>query len=381
MLGLPPLGLYIHIPWCVRKCPYCDFNSHEASAALPESDYVQALCDDFDQDFEFIQGRSIHSVFIGGGTPSLFSADAYERLFQHLRRRVAFAPDCEITLEANPGTAEATKFAAYRDAGINRLSLGIQSFDDAQLKTLGRIHSADEARAAIAIARSAGFNNFNLDLMFGLPDQSPAQALQDLERALEFQPTHLSWYQLTIEPNTVFYNKPPHIPAEEPILEMQDLGQQLLEKHLYARYEVSAYAKAGSDSLHNMNYWQFGDYLGIGAGAHGKVSKLGDGALTVGRTRKIKQPKHYLASTVNRCAEHQSLKASDLPLEFLLNALRLKRGFTESLFEQRTGVPFSTIGKRVEYLVSQGLLAREELLIRPTDKGYALLNSVLEEFI
>ena len=381
MLELPPLGLYIHIPWCVRKCPYCDFNSHEASSILPESDYVQALCDDFDQDFEFIQGRSIQSVFIGGGTPSLFSAGAYQHLFQHLRRRADFALDCEITLEANPGTAEAAKFAAYRDAGINRLSLGIQSFDDAQLNTLGRIHSADEARIAIAIARAVGFDNFNLDLMFGLPDQSPAQALHDLQRALEYQPTHLSWYQLTIEPNTVFYNKPPPIPAEEPILEMQELGQQLLETRSYARYEVSAYARSGRESLHNLNYWQFGDYLGIGAGAHGKVSKIVDGALTVGRTRKIKQPKHYLVSSVNRCAEHQQLKASDLPLEFLLNALRLKRGFTELLFEQRTGVSFSTIGKRVEYLVSQGMLARDELLIRPTDKGYALLNSVLEEFI
>lgn len=381
MLELPPLGLYIHIPWCVRKCPYCDFNSHEATSALPERDYIQALCDDFDQDLEFVQGRCIHSVFIGGGTPSLFSAGAYEQLFQHLRQRVAFSSDCEITLEANPGTAEAAKFTAYREAGINRLSLGIQSFDDAQLKTLGRIHTADEARTAVAIARSAGFDNFNLDLMFGLPQQSPAQALQDLENALDFQPTHLSWYQLTIEPNTVFYSQPPHIPAEEPILEMQELGQRLLENRSYARYEVSAYARSGRESMHNINYWQFGDYLGIGAGAHGKVTRIEEGVLTVGRTRKIKQPNHYLANTVNRCAEHQLLKASDLPLEFLLNALRLQRGFTETLFEQRTGVPFSTIGKRVEYLVSQGLLARDELLIRPTDKGYALLNSVLEEFI
>lgn len=381
MLELPPLGLYIHIPWCVRKCPYCDFNSHEANGALPESDYVRALCEDFDQDFEFIQGRSIHSVFIGGGTPSLFSADAYHHFFEHLRNRAAFAPDCEITLEANPGTAEAAKFAAYRDAGINRLSLGIQSFDDAQLKTLGRIHSADDARTAIEIARSAGFDNFNLDLMFGLPDQSAAQALQDLREAIEFRPTHLSWYQLTIEPNTVFYNYPPQVPEEEPILEIQELGLQLLEARSYARYEVSAYAQPGRASLHNLNYWQFGDYLGIGAGAHGKVSKIANGVLTVGRTRKIKQPKHYLVSSVNRCAEQQSLKASDLPLEFLLNALRLKRGFSESLFEQRTGVPFSTIGKQVEYLISQGLLARDELLVRPTDKGYVLLNSVLEEFI
>lgn len=381
MLELPPLSLYIHVPWCVRKCPYCDFNSHEAAGALPEADYIRALCEDFDQDFEFIQGRAIQSVFIGGGTPSLFSASAYQRLFDHLRQRAVFSDSCEITLEANPGTAEAAKFAGYRTAGINRLSLGIQSFDDTQLKILGRIHSADEARSAIAIAASAGFDNFNLDLMYGLPQQTPAQALRDLEQALEFHPTHLSWYQLTIEPNTVFHSQPPSIPAEEPILEMQDRGRELLAGRSLTRYEVSAYAMSGRTSLHNMNYWQFGDYLGIGAGAHGKTTRIEDGSLSIWRTRKLKQPKHYLANTLNRRAEQRLLNAEELPVEFLLNGLRLKQGFTSTLFERRTGLPFSTIGKRVEYLVNQGLLARDELLIQPTDKGYELLNSVLEEFI
>lgn len=381
MLELPPLSLYIHVPWCVRKCPYCDFNSHEATGALPEADYIRALCEDFDQDFEFIQGRPIQSVFIGGGTPSLFSASAYQQLFDHLRQRAAFSENCEITLEANPGTAEAAKFAGYRTAGINRLSLGIQSFDDAQLKALGRIHGAGEARAAIAIATSAGFDNFNLDLMYGLPQQTPAQAVRDLEQALEFHPAHLSWYQLTIEPNTVFHSQPPSVPTEEPILEMQDRGRELLTSRSLARYEVSAYALPDRISLHNMNYWQFGDYLGIGAGAHGKATRFEDGSLSIWRTRKLKQPKHYLANSLNRRAEQQLLTPEELPLEFLLNGLRLKQGFTSALFEGRTGLAFSTIGKRVEYLVNQGMLARNESLVQPTDKGYELLNSVLEEFI
>lgn len=381
MLELPPLSLYIHVPWCVRKCPYCDFNSHEATGTLPEASYIQALCEDFDQDLEFIQDRAIQSVFIGGGTPSLFSAGAYQQLFTHMRQRADFTTDCEITLEANPGTAEAGKFAAYRQVGINRLSLGIQSFDDGQLQTLGRIHGAQEARAAITMATTAGFDNFNLDLMYGLPQQTPAQALLDLEQAVAFNPAHLSWYQLTIEPNTVFYNQPPRIPLEEPILEMQDLGRELLSARSLQRYEVSAYALPGKSSLHNMNYWQFGDYLGIGAGAHAKITRFAEGSATVWRSRKVKQPKHYLANSLKRRVEQIQLTPAELPVEFLLNSLRLKNGFTSALFEQRTGVPFSTIGKRVEYLIEQGLLVRNALLIKPTDKGYELLNSVLEEFI
>ncbi len=381
MLELPPLSLYIHVPWCVRKCPYCDFNSHEASGAIPEAQYVKALCEDFDQDLEFIQGRPIQTVFIGGGTPSLFSANAYRQLFEHIQQRAQFAVACEITLEANPGTAEAEKFAAYRATGINRLSLGIQSFDDDQLNTLGRIHSAAEARAAIAMARAAGYDNFNLDLMYGLPQQTPAQALFDLEQALTFGPAHLSWYQLTIEPNTVFYHQPPVIPAEEPIIEMQDLGRELLDQHALLRYEVSAYALPQRNSLHNLNYWQFGDYLGIGAGAHGKITRASADGTSVWRIRKHKQPRHYLANSLSRRAEQVQLPSAALPLEFLLNALRLRTGFSTELFERRTGISFSTIGKRVEYLVNQGLLVWQEAHIAPTDKGYELLNSVLEEFV
>jgi len=379
MLELPPLSLYIHVPWCVRKCPYCDFNSHEAGAAIPEANYVQALCEDFTHDLPLIQNRQIQSVFIGGGTPSLFSAGAYKKLFQHLRQHADFATDCEITLEANPGTAEAEKFAAYREAGINRLSLGIQSFDDAQLKTLGRIHDATEARAAITMATAAGFDNFNLDLMHALPGQSPEQAVEDLEQALAFKPTHLSWYQLTIEPNTVFYRNPPVTPQEDHVIAMQEMGRTLLQRNGLLRYEVSAYARANKYSRHNLNYWQFGDYLGIGAGAHSKITQPATGSIF--RIRKHKQPNHYLANQVSRVAEQSVLEAADLPIEFLLNALRLREGFEPQLFESRTGIPFSTIGKRVDYLISQELLVMAGQYMRPTDKGYELLNSVLEEFV
>jgi len=379
MLELPPLSLYIHVPWCVRKCPYCDFNSHEAAGEIPEAGYVQALCDDFDQDLPLTQGRKIESIFIGGGTPSLFSAGAYQQLFAHLRRQADLSDDCEITLEANPGTAEAEKFSAYRDAGINRLSIGIQSFDDTQLKTLGRIHDAAEASTAISIATAAGFDNFNLDLMHGLPGQTSQQAIADLETALAFAPAHLSWYQLTIEPNTVFYRHPPTIPREEHIIEMQDAGRDLLSQHGFERYEISAYARAGRRSRHNLNYWTFGDYLGIGAGAHGKITQPTSG--TIHRTRKIKQPGHYLVNTISRMAEQTRLSTEELPLEFLLNGLRLRQGFSQKLFESRTGVPFSSIGKQVEYLIAQDMLVRDEALIRPTDKGYDLLNSLLEEFV
>lgn len=379
MLELPPLSLYIHVPWCVRKCPYCDFNSHEAGASIPEADYLQALCADFDQELPAIQQREIQSIFIGGGTPSLFAAATYETLLNHLQRHSRLASDCEITLEANPGTAEAAKFRDYRHAGINRLSIGVQSFDAAQLHTLGRAHDAGQARAAISMAVSAGFDNFNLDLMYGLPHQTAAAAVSDLTEALAFSPTHLSWYQLTIEPNTVFHSKPPPLPPEPGIIAMQEQGQHLLQQQGYGQYEVSAYARAARTSRHNLNYWQFGDYIGIGAGAHGKLSDIESN--TVWRTRKLRQPNHYLANSVNRTAERVLITGDELPMEFLLNALRLRRGFTIALFESRTGVSFSTIGNRVEYLCSQGLLSREGDTIQPTARGYELLNSVLEEFL
>ncbi len=363
----------------MRKCPYCDFNSHETKSTLPEAEYLAALCADFESELAAIAGREIESIFIGGGTPSLFSATTYAELLAFVQRHTPLARTCEITLEANPGTAEAAKFRAYRDIGINRLSLGIQSFDDRQLRTLGRIHDAAQAKAAIAMASTSGFDNFNLDLMHGLPDQTPDDAANDLRQALEFQPAHLSWYQLTIEPNTVFHSRPPVLPPEPGLLAIQEQGQQLLAGHGYEQYEVSAYARAQQASRHNLNYWRFGDYIGIGAGAHGKLSDAASG--TIVRTRKLKQPMHYLANSLDRTAERKAVAQEDLSLEFLLNALRLRQGFTTAQFESRTGLPFSTIGNRVEYLVSQSLLERKADWIRPTPRGYEMLNSLLEEFL
>ena len=272
MLELPPLSLYIHIPWCIKKCPYCDFNSHELQTSLPEAEYVEALCQDFDRDFEFCGDRPIHSIFIGGGTPSLFQAKSFDSLLQHIQSKTALSDKLEITLEANPGTAEARKFSDYFSAGINRLSLGIQSFDNKQLQNLGRIHSSDESRKAIQFARAAGFDNYNLDLMHGLPGQTLESAMSDLQSAIDFEPRHISWYQLTIEPNTVFYTRPPILPTEPVLNEVEEAGIVLLKQNSFQRYEVSAYSQSNSQSQHNLNYWEFGDYLGIGAGAHGKIT-------------------------------------------------------------------------------------------------------------
>jgi putative oxygen-independent coproporphyrinogen III oxidase len=379
MLALPPLALYIHIPWCIRKCPYCDFNSHEANADIPQADYIEALCQDFDQELTRLPPRELHSIFIGGGTPSLFEAQYYEKLLDHISKRLSFADKVEITLEANPGTVESDRFRNYRSLGINRLSLGIQSFDAQQLQNLGRIHDATEARRAIDIARQAGFDNINLDIMHALPGQSASAAMADLDTAIEFQPEHISWYQLTIEPNTHFYSRPPQLPLESTIITIQEQGQCLLARHGYAQYEVSAFAREGLESMHNLNYWQFGDYLGIGAGAHGKLTYPQDNKLL--RTRKLKQPAHYLLSTVSRDAEITTVEESQRALEFLMNALRLRQGFSVALFEQRTGLPFSSIAKRVEYLTAQKLLSCVGEQITTTEAGYQLLNSLLEEFL
>ena len=382
MLELPPLSLYIHIPWCVRKCPYCDFNSHKMEQTLPQQEYITALCQDFDAEMsqqDILNGRDIKSIFIGGGTPSLFDASSFERLFDHLNSNAKLAEDIEITLEANPGTVEARKFREFREVGFNRLSLGIQSFNDAHLSSLGRIHDSAQASAAIDIANQAGFDNLNLDLMHGLPSQSPQQALDDLHAAMAVNPAHLSWYQLTIEPNTEFYRRPPVLPEEPLLHEMQDQGMQLLQENGFDRYEVSAYAQPGKQCSHNLNYWRFGDYLGIGAGAHGKLTDINTD--TVYRSRKLKQPSHYIHNTVNREAERNEIKLEDRALEFLLNALRIRSGFSIALFESRAGVPFSTIGKKVEYLVSNDLLSITGGTVATTDIGYSLLNSVLEEFL
>lgn len=390
LLQMPPLSLYVHIPWCVRKCPYCDFNSHQKNGELPEQAYVDALLQDFAQDLPWVQGREIRSIFFGGGTPSLFSARAYERLFDGLLQKVRFASDIEITLEANPGTAERGKFADYRRAGINRLSIGIQSFDDAQLQNLGRIHGSDDGRKAIEFARLAGFDNLNVDIMYGLKEQSLGAALADLEEAISFAPEHLSWYQLTIEPNTEFFKRPPALPPEDELIDIQDSGLALLARHGLARYEVSAFAREGRRSRHNLNYWRFGDYLGIGAGAHGKITLADENRIL--RMRKKKQPGHYLDTlrsleTAHALlpeayrAETSAIAKDDIALEFMLNVLRLHEGFTPAQFEHATGLGFEVVQKQVESLQNKALLSAEGGLIRPTEKGQQFLNSALEEFL
>lgn len=379
MLELPPLSLYIHTPWCVRKCPYCDFNSHEAQGEIPEKSYIERLCEDFDRDYAFCHGRPLQSIFIGGGTPSLFGADSFATLLRHIASRTPLSDDVEITLETNPGTAEADKFAGYFSVGINRLSIGVQSFDDEQLGTLGRIHSADDSRRAIQFAREAGFDNFNIDLMHGLPDQTAEGAARDLRTAMSYEPKHISWYQLTIEPNTVFYARPPTLPDEPVLGALEDAGLALLADGGFERYEVSAYAQPSGESRHNLNYWEFGDYIGIGAGAHGKITLPEAGAIF--RTQKHRQPNHYLEKSIGSPLKRTEIAVDDRALEFLMNALRSKRGFSEAMFSSRTGLPFSAIGKKVEYLIANGLLESREGRIAASGKGFSLLNSLLQEFL
>ncbi len=375
-----PLSLYVHVPWCVRKCPYCDFNSHAQSGELPEQAYVDALLDDLDRDLAGAGARPLQSIFIGGGTPSLFSAQSYERLLREVALRLRFADDIEITLEANPGTFEQAKFRDYRSIGINRLSIGIQSFDPLQLQRLGRIHNGDEALRAADIARQSGFDNFNLDLMFGLPGQNEAQALQDLQQAIACQPTHLSWYQLTIEPNTEFFRRPPVLPGDDAVADMQQAGIELLAGAGFKRYEVSAFAQAGRESRHNLNYWQFGDYLGIGAGAHGKLTHTGpDGTLTVERMRKTRMPQHYLAVAGHYTAERKAVPVNELPFEFMMNALRLCAGVDREIYQTRTGLGLPT--SSMQKLTSRQLLQADAARIAPTPMGLQHLNTVLQEFM
>jgi len=379
MLELPPLSLYIHIPWCVRKCPYCDFNSHEYQGGLPEQEYLQALFRDLTNDLERVQGRELQSVFIGGGTPSLMSADFYDQLLNRISDDIGFVPDIEITLEANPGTAEARRFADYRSLGINRLSLGIQSFSDSSLTALGRIHNGEEAGNAIDICRQAGFENFNLDIMYALPGQTTEQAMDDLRLALQYEPTHLSWYQLTLEPNTAFYSKPPTLPTEQSVMAIMDSGLARLAQAGLQRYEISAYARPGQQSRHNLNYWLFGDYLGIGAGASGKITQLDSKQIV--RTRKVRQPAHYLSCQDGYQAEQQAVEQDNLDLEFMMNALRLTGGFEIDLYQSRTGKSFSAIRKKLECLQGEGLLRLTPSRIEPTEKGVLFTNSLLEQFL
>ncbi len=375
---LPPLSLYIHIPWCVRKCPYCDFNSHTASPILPEEEYVDALLADLDLDLPHVHGRELRSIFFGGGTPSLFSAQALGRLLTGVEQRIRFASDIEITLEANPGTFEQEKFRAYRSLGINRLSIGIQSFQEAKLKALGRIHNGDEAIRAADMARQAGFDNFNLDLMHGLPGQSQEEALNDLRQAIALAPTHLSWYQLTLEPNTVFWNQPPVLPEDDILWDIQETGQQLLADNGYAQYEVSAYAQPGKAARHNLNYWAFGDFIGIGAGAHGKLSHP-DGRII--RTWKTRLPKDYLNPDKPFQAGHKRLSTEELPFEFLMNALRLTDGVDAALFQERTGLSLASLASARREAEQRGLLKADPARLVATPQGQLFLNDLLQYFL
>lgn len=375
---LPPLALYIHIPWCVRKCPYCDFNSHAAGPTLPEDEYVDALLADLDLDLQHVHGRPLTSIFFGGGTPSLFSDRALGRLLEGVEQRVAFAPGIEITLEANPGTFEQAKFKGYRSLGINRLSIGVQSFQQDKLKALGRIHNGDEAIRAADMARAAGFDNFNLDLMHGLPEQSIEDALFDLRTAISQGPTHLSWYQLTMEPNTVFWSQPPVLPEDDLLWDIQEAGQALLTAEGYAQYEVSAYAQPGKQARHNLNYWTFGDFLGIGAGAHAKLSTP-DGRIL--RTWKTRLPKDYLDPAKAYQAGERVLDAEELPFEFLMNALRLSDGAPAELFSQRTGLPLQQLEQARREAERQGLLQADDTRLVATAKGQLFLNDLLQQFL
>lgn len=378
--ALIPLSLYIHMPWCVRKCPYCDFNSHavpDGKLSLDlEREYLHALVEDFKTQVDFAQGRSIHSVFIGGGTPSLISAAGYQWLFTELKVLIPFEENCEITLEANPGTVEHDPFAGYLAAGINRLSIGVQSFNTEHLKKLGRIHSNEDAISAIGLARDAGFQRINVDLMHGLPEQTLEQALNDLKLAVENGATHISWYQLTIEPNTVFFRTQPILPVDEVLEEIQEQGEAYLKANGFINYEVSAWCEE-LPSAHNLNYWQFGDYLAIGAGAHGKVTQP-DG---VYRFQKTRLPKDYLAKVPAEHLQFKRIEAADMPFEFMMNALRLNEGVEAKLYLERTGYSLDTLDELLTSLRQRQLMVEDAERLACTEQGHIFLNSVLEEFL
>jgi len=380
LTALPPLSLYIHFPWCVRKCPYCDFNSHEAKegGAFPEQEYLDALRLDLEMALPLIWGRKIYTIFIGGGTPSLMSAAGLDRLLSDVRTLLPLDADTEITMEANPGTFEAEKFRSYRASGVNRLSIGIQSFNDRHLKALGRIHDDGEARRAVEIALD-NFDNFNLDLMYALPSQTLAEARQDIETALAFKPPHLSLYHLTMEPNTLFAKYPPALPDDDASADMQDMIAELMAAHGYQHYEVSAYAKEGKRARHNLNYWEFGDYLGIGAGAHSKLSF----PHRVLRQARYKQPRAYMdqAKLGAPVQEEHEIAREDMGFEFMLNTLRLRGGFDPNLFAERTGMSMNAIEKTLNAAEAKGLIYRDYKVIRPTELGLRFLNDLQEMFL
>ena len=374
LLELPPLSLYIHYPWCIKKCPYCDFNSHEGSI---HDGYIKALLKDLDDDLRFVQNRKIHSIFIGGGTPSLMSIDDAHELFDGLNERLFLSKNIEITLEANPGTFEVDKFAKFRKAGINRLSVGVQSFRDSQLKFLGRIHSGGEALRAISEAQKVGFDNLNIDLMYGLQGQTSEMCIEDLTQAIELNPSHISFYQLTLEPNTLFAKYPPKLPIDDKIWDMGEQGAALLNKKGFKQYEVSAYSERPSE--HNVNYWEFGDYIGIGAGAHGKITDIE--SQQIYRTLKPKSPKDYLSKIQTGINISTTKEVDNVAFEFMLNSLRLKNGFSSELFESRTGLSIETLNSELIKAGNLDLLENKNNWIKPTPKGFNFLNELQEFFL
>lgn len=384
---MPPLSLYIHIPWCVRKCPYCDFNSHTLKAdneqVSREEKYISALIIDFQQSLSNIQDRPLHSIFIGGGTPSLFKPESYERLFKAIFQEVACEKDIEITLEANPGTADEKNFRGYRESGINRISLGVQSFNPEKLHKLGRIHSADQAKNAFYLARNAGFERINLDLMFGLPDQTVEEALNDLEQALILNPDHLSWYQLTLEPNTVFYKRPPILPNEDYLWEIELEGKKIIQSY-YEQYEISAYSQVNQQCRHNVNYWQFGDYLGIGAGAHGKTTNVQQEKTYITRTQKKRQPEDYIQGLQRKksfTAKTEEIPVHDRVFEFMLNALRLYQPISYDLFSHRTGIAIEKIRPQLINAQDKNLIILNEDTFDVTNLGHRYLNDLQALFL
>ena len=379
--ALPPLSLYVHLPWCVRKCPYCDFNSYEARGPLPDIEYVDAVLRDLRSELPNVKGRHVQTVFIGGGTPSLFSAAAIERLLRGVAADLTLARDAEITLEANPGAVDAAGFAAFRTAGVNRLSIGIQSLRDGRLRALGRVHDSREARRAVELARTAGFMNINLDFMYALPDDDAAGALTDLQEAVELAPAHLSWYQLTLEPNTAFERRPPALPADETVTEIETRGRELLAAAGFVRYEISAYSQPGQQCAHNLNYWHFGDYLGVGAGAHGKIT-LPD-MQAIERRAKTRNPRTYVetAGAPSACNAQRLTEPREIAVEFLLNSLRVLEGVPQEWFVERAGLPLEAIAAPRREAVDRGWLADEPGRLRATPAGREVLNRLLELFV
>jgi putative oxygen-independent coproporphyrinogen III oxidase len=378
-LQLPPLSLYIHIPWCIQKCPYCDFNSHALKQEIPESVYVQHLLDDLQQDLKFVQGRQLCTIFIGGGTPSLFSSKAIKNLLTGVRQRIPFADDIEITMEANPGSVEADRFKGYREAGVNRISIGVQSFQPDKLKTLGRVHNCDEALNAAKLAHTINLDTFNLDLMHGLPNQSIDDAMSDLNTAIDLQPPHLSWYQLTIEPNTLFYSKPPKLPQEELLWDIQQKGHDLLTSNGYIQYEVSAYAQKDQQCKHNLNYWRFGDYLGIGCEAHGKIT-LPDEQKII-RTCKVKHPKGYMDLTKSYLNKQWTVEKDEQAFEFFMNRFRLMEAFAKDELCQFTLLEQADVKGAIKQAMDKGLLSETDSHWQVTRKGTFYLNDLLELFV